>query len=90
MSLSIDSSTEIVMSSTVSKSSPLFLFMSLARAFLGFKFNTVAIEKAFKRITAYHTSYAIGRALTARDYNKIYKKLVAHEDCAWTSKDIDC
>lgn len=56
---------------------------------IGFNFSTVAVEKAFKRITAYHTSYKLGREMTLQDYSKLYKKLTANNDCAWMSRDID-
>ena len=89
LSLNISSNTQIVLSNTIPKSHPIFLVLSIARKFINYKFNTVAIEKAFKRITAYHISYSLGREFTIKDYNKIYKKLLQNEDCAWISKDED-
>ena len=89
LSLGITAKTHIVLSNTIAEDHPLFLVLSLARKFIPFKFNTVAIEKAFKRITAYHISYSLGREFTIQDYNKIYKKLLQNEDCAWISKDED-
>lgn len=89
LNLDISPATQIVMSNTISKSHPIFLVLSIARKFIKYKFNTVAIEKAFKRITAYHISYSLGREFTIQDYNKIYKKLLQNEDCSWISKDED-
>ena len=89
LSLGITAKTHIVLSNTIAEDHPIFLVLSLARKFIPFKFNTVAIEKAFKRITAYHISYSLGREFTIQDYNKIYKKLLQNEDCAWISKDED-
>lgn len=89
LSLGITAKTNIVLSNTISEDHPIFLVLSLARKFIHFKFNTVAIEKTFKRITAYHISYSLGREFTIKDYNKIYKKLLQNEDCAWISKDED-
>lgn len=89
LSLGITAKTHIVLSNTIAEYHPIFLVLSLARKFIPFKFNTVAIEKAFKRITAYHISYSLGREFTIQDYNKIYKKLLQNEDCAWISKDED-
>ena len=57
LSLGITAKTHIVLSNTIDEHHPIFLILSLARKFIPFKFNTVATEKAFKRITAYHTSY---------------------------------
>ena len=76
LSLGITAKTHIVLSNTIAEDHPIFLVLSLARKFIPFKFNTVAIEKAFKRITAYHISYSLGREFTIKDYNKIYKKLL--------------
>lgn len=89
LSLGITAKTHIVLSNTIDESHPIFLILSLARKFIPFKFNTVAIEKAFKRITAYHTSYSLDREFTVHDYNKLYKNLLRNEDCSWISKEED-
>lgn len=89
LSLNITAKTHIVLSNTIDEYHPIFIVLSLARKFIPFKFNSVAIEKAFKRITAYHISYSLGREFTIQDYNKLYKKLLQNEDCAWISKEID-
>lgn len=89
LSLNIAKSTRIVISNTITSQHPIFLMLSIARKYIQFKFNSVAIEKAFKRITTYHTSYSIGREFTLHDYNKLYKKLLQNEDCSWISKEED-
>lgn len=89
LSLELTSKTHIVLSNTITEQHPIFLVLSIARKFVQFKFNTVEIEKAFKRIATYHTSYSLGRPFLLQDYNKLYKKLLANEDCGWINKDID-
>lgn len=78
-----------MLSSSISKSHPLYIALSIARKMVQFNFSTVAVEKAFKRIVSYHTSFKLGREYTLHDYSKLYKKLVHNEVCSWLSRDVD-
>lgn len=89
LSLNLTKDTQIVLSNTIDSEHPIFLFLSMLREVMHFKFCSVEIAKTFKRISTYHTSFKIGRDFQLTDYNKLYKKILANDICKWITKTED-
>ena len=83
--LKITQDTEIVLNDVVKETSNIYMFLSMMRHFIPFKFTRTTYITVLKRILNYHKSFLRTDNLKEIDYKKIYDKLLEHQNCTWIS-----
>ena len=88
-SYTIDDKTTVLMQDTVEHLSPLHLYFKILHQHINFKFETVDLDRATRRVSVQLLRAKKYSEVNKKYFNKLWSKLIKNKSCPWITQCID-
>lgn len=87
-SYTIDSKSTILLQDTVDHLSPLHLYFKILHQHINFKFDTVSLDRAARRVSVSVLSKKDSE-VDRKYFNKLWNRIIRNKSCPWITQNID-